>query len=199
MKPNRSGLVVVVLGAPYTRAMTRSIAQAHPPAGIRAIRSRLGAVVASHLLVDVYSAFVPPLLGLLEVRCQLSAAETAWLLGLGSMTSGLSQPLSAWISDRTDSRLLGAVGLAIAALCLSSIGLAQSFWPLVLLYGTGMLGVGIYHPVGAATMGQLSSQGPRTRRSLGLSIFFVAGMAGGITGAIVASRAGAHPGGLDQL
>ena len=45
---------------------------------------------------------------------ELAASQTAWLLGIGSVSSGLSQPLSAWLSDRTDSRVYGPVGLVVA-------------------------------------------------------------------------------------
>ncbi|MHC4949129.1 MAG: MFS transporter [Planctomycetota bacterium] len=160
---------------------------------------RLAAVVVGHTAVDVYAAFVPPLLGVLEVRCGLTAAQAAWLLGIGSLSSGLSQPLAAWLSDRTDSRIFAAVGLAVAAVCLSSIGYATSFATLLPLYIAGMIGVGIYHPIGASSAGQLADARPTGRRSLVLGIFFVAGMAGGITGAMLATRTATWPGGLEVL
>jgi FSR family fosmidomycin resistance protein-like MFS transporter len=163
-----------------------------------AIRRRLGLLLASHTLVDVYAAFVPPLLGVLEVRCQLDPAQTAWLLGIGSLTSGLSQPLSAWLGDRVDSRIFGGLGLAMAAVCISSIGHASSYPTLVLLYALGMIGVGVYHPIAASSMGHLSDM-LGSRRSLGVSFFFVAGMAGGVTGAFLAPRIAALEGGFDLL
>lgn len=148
------------------------------------VRTRLAAIVASHTVVDVYSAFLPPLLGVMEVRCHLSKPEAAWLLGIGSLTSGLSQPLAAWLSDKLDSRVAGAVGLALAAVCLCSIGLANSFWTLVPLFALGMIGSGIFHPTGAASMGQMAGR----RRSLGIGVFHVAGMIGGIIGVILVTR-----------
>lgn len=148
------------------------------------VRWRLGAVVTAHAAVDVYSAFVPPLLGVLEIRCHLTKGEAAWLLGIGSLTSGVSQPLAAWLSDRIDSRLAGALGLALAAACLSCIGLADSFWTLVPLFALGMIGSGIFHPTGASSMGQMAGR----RRSLGISVFHAAGMIGGIAGSILVTR-----------
>jgi MFS family permease len=120
--------------------------------------TRLGAIVVSHTLVDVYSAFLPPLLGVLEVRCKLTVVQTAWLLGIGSIASGVSQPIAAWLSDRTDTRIFGAVGLLVAAVCLSCIGLADNFATLSWLYSLGMIGSGVFHPTGAASMGQLARQ-----------------------------------------
>ena len=40
--------------------------------------------------------------------------------GIGSLTSGLCQPIAAWLSDRLNSRIFAALGLALAAACLSS-------------------------------------------------------------------------------
>lgn len=168
--------------------------------------TRLGAIVVSHTLVDVYSAFLPPLLGVLEVRCRLTPVQTAWLLGIGSIASGVSQPIAAWLSDRVDSRIFGAVGLFIAAVCLSCIGMADSFATLASLYAVGMIGSGVFHPIGAASMGQLARQlGSGTsgnsggRRGLGIGIFHVAGMIGGMAGSIIATRVVDFPNGFALL
>jgi FSR family fosmidomycin resistance protein-like MFS transporter len=161
--------------------------------------TRLGAIVASHTLVDVYSAFLPPLLGVLEVRCNLTAVQTAWLLGIGSIASGVSQPIAAWLSDRTDTRIFGAVGLLVAAVCLSCIGLADNFATLAWLYALGMIGSGVFHPTGAASMGQLARQIGKGRRGLGIGIFHVSGMIGGIAGSILATRLTESPHGFALL
>jgi FSR family fosmidomycin resistance protein-like MFS transporter len=178
--------------------MTRSVAPARPVSSIRAAPSwaRLAAVVSSHPMVDVYAGFIPPLIGVLQVRCDLTAWQAASLLSLGPLVSGLSQPLFAWLTDHTDSRLFGSAGLAVAAACLSSIGLAGDFATLLLLYGLGMLGVGAFHPVAAASVGQLAGR----RRSAGVTAFFVAGMIGATVGPIISTRiAGRGPEAIDLL
>ena len=149
---------------------------------------RLATIVGSHTIVDLFAAIVGPLIGVLQIRCELTPQQTAWLLGVGSLSSGLSQPISAWLSDRFDSRLFGAAGLALAAICLSCIGLADDFRSLLVLFVCGMIGVGIFHPVGASTMGQLADQLRGRKRSIGISVFFVAGMAGGIAGSLIARQ-----------
>ncbi|MBT8484527.1 MAG: MFS transporter [Phycisphaerales bacterium] len=145
---------------------------------------RLGTIIGAHPIVDAYSGFVPPLLGVLQVRCDLTGWQTASLLSIGPLTSGLCQPVFAWLSDRIDSRFFGPAGLALAAACLSSIGLATSFPALVVLFGLGMLGVGAFHPVGAASVGQLAGR----RRAAGVTVFFVAGMLGATVGPVISSR-----------
>lgn len=148
--------------------------------------ARLGAVITCHGAVDVYAAIVPPLIGILQVRCDLTRPQAAWLLGLGSLASGLCQPLSAWLSDRLDTRLFGPIGLAIAAICLSSIGLAHNFATLVPLYMIGALAVGVFHPIGASSAGHLADHLPGGRRGLGVSLFYVAGMVGSVIGSLMA-------------
>ncbi len=160
---------------------------------VRSIRTnglllRLTAIVGSHTTVDLFAAIVGPLIGVLQVRCELTPQQAAWLLGIGSLSSGISQPISAWLSDRFDSRLFGAAGLMLAATCLSCIGLANDFRSLMALFICGMIGVGIFHPVGASTMGQLADQLGGRKRSIGISVFFVAGMVGGVSGSLIARQ-----------
>src|SRR5262249_42722392 len=108
-------------------------------------------------------------------------------------------PLAAWLSDRLNSRLLAAVGMALAAICLSSIGLAHNYATLVALYSIGNIGSGVFHPIAAASMGQLSDLLPGQRRSLGVSVFHLAGMIGGASGAVLVTRITAAQNGFDHL
>jgi FSR family fosmidomycin resistance protein-like MFS transporter len=161
------------------------------------IRTRLNLVHLAHAATDTYSAILAPLIGLLQVRCDLKPEQAAWLLGIGSLTSGLCQPVCAWLSDRLDSRVFGPIGLCMAAAAICLIGTADSFASLVPLYIIGMIGVGIFHPIGASSVGQLADSlpggGASGRRSIGLSVFFVAGMVGGFLGSLLASAV-AHAG-----
>jgi len=159
----------------------------------------LGVVTGSHLLVDVYAAIVPPIVGVLQVRTGSTAAQVAWLSGLGSLASGLCQPVLAWVSDRTDSRIYIGLGLALAAVCLSSIGMAESFAAVMVLYAIGSLASGMYHPVAAATMGQLARRLPGNRHALGVSVFHLAGMIGGILGLFFVPRLVTREGGFNWL
>ena len=157
--------------------------------------ARLATIFASHTVNDVYSVFVPALLGLLEVRCGLTLQQSATLLGIGSITSGVAQPLAAWYCDRFDSRLTGGLGLAVCAVCLCSIGMVSQYWQLLVLFGVGMFAGGTFHPPAAATSGELAGY----RRGLGMSCFFVAGMMGMIIGSFAAPRIAALPDGFGLL
>lgn len=139
--------------------------------------ARMLALITAHGVIDFFSYIIIPILTVLEGRVGLSPAQGAMLLALGSVASGLVQPLTAWAGDRYDTRWFGTVGLLCAVLAMGMVGFADSFWQLLLIQGVGSAGVGAFHPPGAAAMGQLAGR----RRSLGVSVFFAAGMVGGIS------------------
>jgi len=162
------------------------------------VRQRYWVVTASHLVADLYPPFVLSLAVALTADLGLSKRQMALLFAFNPIASGLSQPVFAWITDRFDTRVFGPLGLAICAICLSSIGFATSFGQLVALQVGGMIGVGMLHPVLAALAGELGAgrkpARARSARGLALSIFFAAGMVGGVTGPIVATRINEHIG-----
>ncbi len=139
----------------------------------------LAALLLAHAVVDALAALVPASLGLLEVRIGITAKQSAWLLGIGPLVSGLSQPLCALLSDRQHTRLWGIVGLALAGVGICLLGLAPQMSALVAIYAVGMIGVGMFHPVAATTIGQLQQH----QRHSAMSLFFVSGMLGGVLGA----------------
>lgn len=142
------------------------------------------AILAAHVVVDALSALVPSSLGLLEARLHLTARQTAWLLGVGPLFSGLAQPICALVSDRLATRQWGVWGVVLGVLGIGSLGFADSFWSLTVVYAVGVIGIGMFHPIGAATIGHLW----QTRRTSAVSVFFVAGMLGGVLGALVWPR-----------
>ncbi|MEZ6241414.1 MAG: MFS transporter [Phycisphaerales bacterium] len=147
-------------------------------------RARAGVTVGAHSVTDFFSAVTISLIPLLTARLDLTTSQVALLLGVGSVTSGLIQPLTAWASDKLDTRALGTIGLAVAVVCVSLIGRARSFEVLLLLHGTGAAGIGAFHPPAAAAVGHLSG----AKRSLGVAVFFLAGMVGGVSGNVFVPR-----------
>ncbi|MEO2046150.1 MAG: MFS transporter [Pirellulales bacterium] len=142
------------------------------------------AILVCHVAVDALAALLPSTLGLLEVRLSMTPKQSAWLLGMGSLFSGLAQPICAFVSDRLSTRQLAVFGMLLSALGIGSLGLAGGLVSLTLIYAVGMIGVGMFHPVGAATIGELR----RHARTSAVSIFFVSGMVGGVAGAFLWPR-----------
>lgn len=148
------------------------------------LRTRAATGVGVHAVCDYFSFVAVSLLPLLSTHLDLTTAQKASLLGLGSIASGLIQPVVAWLSDRWDTRVLSTIGLGVAVVCVSSVGRAESYLQLMVLHGLGAMGVGAFHPPAAAAVGRMSG----ARRSLGMAVFFLAGMIGGIGGNLTAPR-----------
>lgn len=155
------------------------------------IASRFWALNLSHVIIDVYPIFFASLMLMFKERLGLTAWQMVVIFATGPIVSGLPQVFFAWVTDRLDSRICGWFGLALGAVCICSIGLATSFWMLWALQVVGMLGTGMYHPIGAALAGQIGGalKPPGTGgRAWGVGIFYTAGMVGGFIGSLLCTR-----------
>lgn len=148
---------------------------------------RFWTVVSSHAAVDLYAAVVPALSLALAASLHLSKPQLTALFVINSVMSGVSQPVFAWLTDRLDTRLCAPIGLAISALCLSLIGYADSYAQLIALQVVGQIGVGMFHPIGAALAGQIG-RGLSFGRSMAVTLFFTAGMLGSVLGPVLVTR-----------
>jgi MFS family permease len=76
------------------------------------------------------------------------------------------------------------LGVAVAAVLIGLLGLAPGISVIFEMYLNGMIGSGMFHPIAASTIGALVP----SRRSQAVSLFFIAGMVGGVAGAAIAPR-----------
>ncbi len=139
------------------------------------------AILFGHYIVDTYSSVIPPLIGVVQTEFDMRPQWAAVLLGVGSIFSGLSQPLFAWVSDKTGSRIFGPLGILMAALAIGMIGYSPNINVLFAVYATGMVGIGMFHPIATARIGAIAGD----QRSFAISLFFVFGMAGFFTGSLL--------------
>lgn len=160
---------------------------------------RYWTVVVAHFIVDLYPMFIVSLVATLQMRLALTETQAALVISINGVISGVSQPIFAWIGDKLNTRLFGALGLAVAAVAISSIGFAQTYTQLLLLQILGMAGVGVFHPVSSALAGRLGRDtfhrdgATRSARGVGLAVFFAAGVgAGGFLGPLIATRVSAQ-------
>lgn len=145
-------------------------------------RTRAWTTIVVHAVVDLFSFIFVPLLAVLQTRLSLEPHQPALLITVGALASGLVQPLVALVSDRHDTRAVGTIGFGVAVIGVGLLGYAESFWQLVVLQAIAAAGIGAFHPVAAAAVGQLT----QPRRSLGLAWFYAAGMIGGVGGNLLA-------------
>jgi FSR family fosmidomycin resistance protein-like MFS transporter len=158
-----------------------------PGDAVRHPRFDFWVVSTSHALVDIFPMFITSLMIVLAHRLDLTKGQETAVWVATPIFSGFFQPVFAWLGDRYDTRLAGPAGLAIAAVCIGSIGFAQSFWQLIALQIVGVIGVGIYHPTAAAVAGQAGSR-LRHGRAFAISVFIAAGMVGHTIAPLAATR-----------
>jgi FSR family fosmidomycin resistance protein-like MFS transporter len=142
---------------------------------------RLALLALAHFTSDAYSSFFSPLLPLLVTKLHLSLTMVGSLVALASVSSSFGQPLYGYLSDRLHRPYFVAFGPLVAALFMSSIGLAPSFGALVALLMLGGMGVAAFHPQAAVLAGEVSS-----RRAMAMSLFVSGGTLGFAVGPIFA-------------
>ena len=141
-------------------------------------RTRIGVCVVVHTMVDFYAFTLIPLITVLEGHLDLTRQQGALLVAMGTLCAGSVQPMVAWISDRLDTRLIGAAGFAMAAIAIGSVGFVRTYGQLLAIQALATAGIGAFHPVTIAAVGQLAGR----RRSLLVAVFYTAGMVGGVMG-----------------
>jgi FSR family fosmidomycin resistance protein-like MFS transporter len=146
----------------------------------------------AHFVMDSYSSFLFQLLPLLALKLHLTPAQAGLLPPTLTITSSLMQPLYGFLSDRYLKRAMVVMGPLIAAIFLSCMGMAESMPMLMVLVILGGVGVGIFHPQGAAMVSHAAAADGGKHQGLVMSIFSSTGTVGYalgpvLVGAMVAS------------
>jgi FSR family fosmidomycin resistance protein-like MFS transporter len=118
--------------------------------------------------------FVEPLWPELRKSLDLSQSQLFYLFSITAVAPNFSQIVFGFVQDRYGSRYLLWLGPAVAAICLTTIGLAGSAAWLGLLLAVGYLFIGSFHPEGAVFAGQLLPE----RRTRAISLFMFGGTMG---------------------
>jgi FSR family fosmidomycin resistance protein-like MFS transporter len=144
----------------------------------------LAALCVGHFVNDSYSSIIYPLLPLIKIKLGLTAGQIFWLAPLYAISSSLMQPVYGFISDRYFRRFFAVFGPAITGIFVSMIGLAPSYGILVVLLVAGGIGIGSFHPQGAAMATAASGE----RRRIGMALFSAIGTLGFAVGPLVITR-----------
>ncbi len=142
-----------------------------------------------HLVLDSYSSFLVPVLPLLSLKLGLTPAQAGWLIPLMMISSSLMQPVYGIISDRYFKRGLAVFGPLIAAIFISSIGLATNLPMLLVLISIGGIGIGAFHPQSAALAHRVVTDWKPERQGTVMSVFSSAGTVGYALGPLIISTA----------
>lgn len=141
------------------------------PQKIRRFRTRpVVAVSAAHLIHDIHSAFLAPLLPLLIDRLGLSLAAAGWL-EVARRSPALLNPVVGLLADRMCVKYLVIFAPAVTAVTMCLLGVAPSFPVLMALLLIGGLSAVVFHVPAPVLIKHFS--GDRTGR--GMSFFMFGG------------------------
>jgi MFS transporter, FSR family, fosmidomycin resistance protein len=144
-------------------------------------------MTASHFINDNFTSLLTPLQPALAEKFSVTLGDTGTLVAILSFVGSVSQPFFGALGDRIDRKWLAAAGPVLAALGMTLMGFAPSFFAVALLIVLGGIGSAVFHPSGAAYVAQNSQI---EKRGLYASIFSAGGTAGLALGPLTATALG---------
>jgi len=136
-----------------------------------------------HFIGDFFQSFIRPLLPVMANKFDLSLAQVGLITGIATFMAFLIQPIFGYLADRYKTRVVLLVGSFVGAICIPMVGVAPSFWLVLLLIALGSISSAIYHPTAA---GMVSVYAGR-RTGLAMSLFGLGGTLGFTLGPLVCS------------
>ena len=128
----------------------------------------------AHLVADLTQGAIPALLPFMKEALGLSYTAAGAVLLVSNLTSSIIQPIFGYFSDRRPKVWLIPLGVFLAALGLSLLGLSPNYPVLILLVIVCGMGVASFHPEGFKTAHFFIGQ----KKASGMSLFAVGGNLG---------------------
>lgn len=138
-------------------------------------------IAGGHFVHDTYSAFIAPLLPLLQERLATNYTLTGSLAIFAQLPS-LLNPLIGYLADRVSLRYFIILAPAVTATLFSSLGIVNNYFMAALLLLAGGVSIAAFHAPAPAMIGRMAGK----RVGTGMSIFMASGELGRTLGPIVA-------------
>jgi FSR family fosmidomycin resistance protein-like MFS transporter len=133
-----------------------------------------------HTVNDAITAILGALLPTLQERFDASPTLLAVIVAVFWIASSVTQPIFGALGEDVGLRVIGSLGVLMAATFLSLIGVASELWLLFLLLVIGGLGSAALHPVGTTIAGSQARNA-----TLGVGLFTAGGMVGFALGPVL--------------
>ncbi|MFK5882619.1 MAG: MFS transporter [Sulfurospirillum sp.] len=133
-------------------------------------RSEVITISFSHFAHDVYSAFLAPMLPLLIGKLGISLSEAAFL-DIARRLPALFNPLFGLMVEKRGAKLIVILMPSITAICMSFLGLANTYMVALILLFVAGISAALYHIPSPAMIREASGQ----RTGVGMSFFMVGG------------------------
>jgi FSR family fosmidomycin resistance protein-like MFS transporter len=141
-------------------------------------------VAGGHFVHDGFSAFLPPLLPLIQERLGAGYAGAGSLVILTQLPS-LLNPFIGYLADRISLRYFIILAPGITGTLMSLIGLMSNYFMFAILLLAAGLSMAAFHAPAPAMVGRLAGK----RVGAGMSIFMASGELGRTVGPVVAVAA----------
>lgn len=141
--------------------------------------SQVVTIASGHFIHDTFSAFIAPLLPLIQERLGIGYAVAGGLAIYAQLPS-LLNPFIGYLADRISLRYFIILAPGITATFMSLMGLAPNYSVLVALMLLGGISIAAFHAPAPAMIGRLAGG----RVGTGMSIFMAAGELGRTVGPI---------------
>ncbi|MCP5097585.1 MAG: MFS transporter, partial [Chloroflexi bacterium] len=138
-------------------------------------------IVGGHFTHDTYSAFLAPLLPLIQERLSTSYALTGSLAIFAQLPS-LLNPFLGYLADKVSLRYFIILAPAITATLFSSLGFAPNYIILAMLLLVAGISIAAFHSPAPAMIGRLAGN----QVGKGMSLFMAGGELGRTLGPIFA-------------
>jgi MFS transporter, FSR family, fosmidomycin resistance protein len=112
----------------------------------------IGVVSAAHFVSHYYILVLPPLFAFVRADYGVSYTELGLALAAFNVVSAALQTPAGFLVDWLGARILLMIGLLLGALAFAIVGLVDSFWVLVAMFGVAGVGNTVYHPADYALL-----------------------------------------------
>ena len=135
----------------------------------------VGAVSAAHFVSHYYIIVLAPLLPFVRDEYHVTYTQIGFAFAAFNIVTAVFQTPAGFLVDRLGARALLIAGLAIGAAAFVTVGLVDSFWVMVLMFGVAGIGNTVYHPADYTLLSQHVSS---DRIGQAFSLHTFAGMLG---------------------
>jgi FSR family fosmidomycin resistance protein-like MFS transporter len=142
---------------------------------------QVATIGVGHLVQDSYTAFLAPLLPLIQTQLGIGYA-LAGSLAIFTQLPSVLNPFIGYLADRISVRYFVILAPAMTATVFSSLGLVSSYAALALLLLVGGVAIAAFHAPAPAMVAKVSGQ----RVGTGMSIFMATGELARTIGPMVA-------------
>jgi MFS family permease len=126
--------------------------EASPAVSVRQDSKILGVVSAGHFLSHFYLLTLPPLFFILKTEFGVSYAALGAILTVSFAISGVAQVPMGFLVDRIGARTVLTTGLVVMAVCIGLMGLAATYWQVLILFTIAGIGHSVFHPADYAIL-----------------------------------------------